>query len=118
LAHPERLPTDLLEVALAGINLPGTAETNRAILQSVVTFRGFRPEMRLDDRLAAVEMPTMFVWGAKDQLAPADLARDLAERMSDAKLAVIEDAGHIPHIDQPDAVATAMNEFLRQPAPR
>jgi pimeloyl-ACP methyl ester carboxylesterase len=25
LAHPDRLPTDLLEVALAGINLPGTA---------------------------------------------------------------------------------------------
>lgn len=116
LVHPDRLPTDLLEVALAGINLPGTAETNQAILQNVATFRSWRPELRLDDRLAAVEMPTLFVWGAKDQLAPADVARDLAERMSDAKLAVIEDAGHIPHIDQPDAVATAINGFLRQPA--
>jgi pimeloyl-ACP methyl ester carboxylesterase len=61
LVHPDRLATDLLEVALAGINVPGTAETNRAILQSVATIRGWRPEMRLDDRLAAVEMPTMFV---------------------------------------------------------
>ena len=116
--HPDRLPTDLLEVALAGINLPGTAETNRAILQNVVTIRGWRPEMRLDDRLAAVELPTLFVWGAKDQMAPADVARDLAERMSDAKLAVIEDAGHIPHIDQPAAVATAINGFLRQSTSR
>ena len=112
--HPDRLPTDLLEVALAGINLPGTAETNRAILQNVVTIRGWRPEMRLDDTLAAVEVPTLFAWGAKDQLAPADVARDLAKRMSDAQLAVIEDAGHIPHIDQPDAVATAINAI---PAP-
>src|SRR5437764_1369127 len=111
LVHPDRLPTDLLEVALAGINLPGTAETNRAILQNVATFRGWRPEMRLDDPLAALEVPALFAWGAKDQLAPADVGRDLVERMSSAQLAVIDDAGHIPHIDQPGAVATAMNEF-------
>ena len=116
LVHPERLPTDLLEVALAGINLPGTADTNRAILQNVATLRGWRPEMRLDDTLTALDVPTLFTWGAKDQLAPADVGRDLAERMSNAKLAVIEDAGHIPHIDQPDAVTTAINEFLRQSA--
>ena len=72
--------------------------------------------MRLDDPLAALEVPALFAWGAKDQLAPADVGRDLVERMSSAQLAVIDDAGHIPHIDQPGAVATAMNEFLRQPA--
>jgi pimeloyl-ACP methyl ester carboxylesterase len=69
--------------------------------------------MRLDDRLAAIEVPALLVWGAKDQ-APADVARDLAERMSDANHAV--DAGHIPHIDQPDAAATAINGFPRKPA--
>lgn len=116
LVHPDRLPTDLLEVALAGINLPGTAETNRAILQNVATLRGWRPEMRLDDPLAALEVPALFAWGAKDQLAPADVGRGLAERMSSAQVAVVKDAGHIPHIDQADAVATAINRFLHQPA--
>jgi len=61
-------------------------------------------------------VPTLFAWGAKDQLAPADVGRDLAARMSSAQVAVIEDAGHIPHIDQPDTVATAINRFLDQPA--
>jgi len=116
LVHPDRLPTDLLEVAPAGINLSGTAETNRAILQAVATLCGWRPEMRLDDALAALEVPTLFVWGANDQLAPAGLARDLAKRMRDAKLALIEDAGHIPHLDQPGPVAAEVNRFLRQPA--
>jgi pimeloyl-ACP methyl ester carboxylesterase len=113
LAHPDRLPADLLAVALAGINLPGTAEANRAILRAVATVRGWRPEMRLDDVLAALEVPTLFAWGARDQLARADVARGLARRMRDAQLAVIEDAGHIPHLDQPDAVAAAINGFLR-----
>jgi pimeloyl-ACP methyl ester carboxylesterase len=116
LVHPDRLPADLLEVALAGSNLPGTSETNRAILQAVATVRGWRPEMRLDDTLAALELPTLFVWGEHDQLAPADLARDLTHRMPNAQLAVIPDAGHIPHIDQPDAVAATINGFLHQPA--
>jgi pimeloyl-ACP methyl ester carboxylesterase len=114
LVHPDRLATDLLEVALAGINLPGTSQTNRAILQAVATLRGWRPEMRLDDTVAALEPRTLFVWGDNDQLAPADVARDLARRMSDAHVAVIPDAGHIPHIDQPDAVAAAINGFLHQ----
>jgi pimeloyl-ACP methyl ester carboxylesterase len=118
LVHPDRLPTDLLDVALAGINLPGTADANRAILQAVATLRGWRPEMRVNDGLATLQVPTLFVWGAKDQLAPADVARDLARRMSDAKLTVIQDAGHIPHIDQPDPVAAAINGFLRQAAPQ
>jgi pimeloyl-ACP methyl ester carboxylesterase len=116
LMHPDRLPADLLDVALAGINLRGTAETNRAILQAVATFRGWRPEMRLGDTLAALDLPVLFVWGAHDQLAPVDVARDLAQRMPNAKLTAIEDAGHIPHLDQPDAVASAINGFLRQPA--
>lgn len=113
--HPDRLPTDLLEVALAGMNLPGTSVTNRAILRAAATFQGWRPEMRLDDTLAALQMPALFVWGANEQLAPADVARDLTERMNDAKLIVIQDAGHIPHLDRADAVAEAVNGFLREP---
>ena len=48
LVHPERIPADLLEVALLGINLPGTADTNRAIMQAVATIRGWRPQLRLE----------------------------------------------------------------------
>lgn len=118
LVHPDRLPTDLLEVSLAGVNLPGTAETNRAILQAVATFRGWRPALRLDDTLAALATPTLFVWGANDQVAPVDVARDLTGRMSAAQLTVIDDAGHIPHLDQPGAVAAAINGFPHQPATR
>ena len=91
-----------------------TSRDTRAILQAVATFRGWRGEMRLDDAVAALAVPTLFVWGENDQLAPADVARALTQRMPDAKVAVISDAGHIPHIDQPDAVAAAINGFLHQ----
>ena len=114
LVHPERVADDLLDVALLGINLPGTADTNRAILQAVATIRGWRPELRLEDALAALAVPTLFVIGEHDSLCPPDIARELTTRMPDARITVTPDAGHIPHLDQPEPVATALNQFLGQ----
>src|SRR6478736_1542052 len=114
LAHPERVPADLLEVALLGINLPGTADTNQAIMQAVATIRGWRPQLRLESALATLPVPTLFICGDHDPLAGPDVGRDLTTRMPDARIIVIPDAGHIPHLDQPDAVATALNQFLEQ----
>ena len=114
LAHPERIAADLLDVALLRINLPGKADTNRAILQAVATIRGWRPELRLDDALAALTVPTLFVCGEHDSLCPPDIARELTTRMPDVHITVIPDAGHIPHLDQPQPVATALNQFLSQ----
>ena len=74
LVRPDRLSADLLAVALAGINLPGTAETNRAILRAVATLRGWRPDMRLDDALAALQVPTLFVWGSCASRHPKERA--------------------------------------------
>lgn len=113
LTHPERLADDLLNVALAGMNLPGTADTNRAILQSVATVRGWRPEMRLDKALTELNVPTLFAWGDNDQLAKPDVVQALAGRMPNAEVAIIHDSGHLPHLDQPAAVADAVNAFLR-----
>ena len=114
LMHPERIPADLLEVALLGINLPGTADTNQAIMQAVATIRGWRPQLRLESALATLPVPTLFICGDHDPLAGPDVGRDLTTRMPDARITVIPDAGHIPHLDQPDAVATALNQFLEQ----
>jgi len=115
LMHPERIPADLLEVALLGINLPGTADTNQAIMQAVATIRGWRPQLRLESALATLPVPTLFICGDHDPLAGPDVGRDLTTRMPDARITVIPDAGHIPHLDQPEPVAAALNEFLAQP---
>ena len=115
LVHPERVPDDLLEVALLGINLPGTADTNQAIMQAVATLRGWRPQLRLEGALATLPVPTLLIWGDHDPLAGPDVGRDLTTRMPDARITVIPDAGHIPHLDQPEPVAAALNDFLSQP---
>lgn len=115
LMHPERIPDDLLEVALLGSNLPGTADTNQAIMQAVATIRGWRPQLRLETALTQLSVPTLFICGDHDPVAGPDVARNLITRMPDARLTVIPDAGHIPHLDQPEGVAAALNDFLGHP---
>jgi pimeloyl-ACP methyl ester carboxylesterase len=67
------------------------------------------------ERLASdvLDVPTLFAWGDHDQLAKPEVAHTLARRMPNAQVAIIPDAGHLPHLDQPDAVAAALNTFLR-----
>ncbi|NIK55985.1 alpha/beta hydrolase [Kribbella shirazensis] len=48
------------------------------------------------------DVPTMLIWGAKDRFVPLALAEEAARRL-DWPLRVIEDAGHVPHIERPAA---------------
>jgi pimeloyl-ACP methyl ester carboxylesterase len=49
-----------------------------------------------------IEVPTTMVWGAQDRFVPLELARAASERRG-WPLQVIDAAGHVPHIEQPDA---------------
>jgi pimeloyl-ACP methyl ester carboxylesterase len=76
-AHPERIPVDVLEVALAGMALPGTQLTTQTMLHAVTTFRGMRPELAVQDDMARLHVPILFAWGEKDRIAPAAIGQDL-----------------------------------------
>jgi pimeloyl-ACP methyl ester carboxylesterase len=108
-ADPTALPDDLLEVALIGMNLPGARTSSRAIVRSVATHRGWRPDMRVDDLLARTGIDTVFVWGDRDVHASPQVARDLSSRMANARVIEITGAGHLPHLDHPQAVAAAIH---------
>lgn len=62
--------------------------------------------------LGEIAVPALLVYGADDRLTPPSIGRDMAAKMPDARLVVIEDAGHLPNIEQPDAFNAAVLEFL------
>jgi pimeloyl-ACP methyl ester carboxylesterase len=49
-----------------------------------------------------IEVPTTLLWGAKDRFVPLPLAEEAAGRLG-WTLQVIDDAGHVPHIERPGA---------------
>jgi pimeloyl-ACP methyl ester carboxylesterase len=113
-AHPERVPVDELELMVAAAALPGAARAAFTMLRTVTTLRGFRPGLMLREDAAALPTPTLFVWGDADVFAPPSSGAELVARMADGRLEVIADAGHLPHLDRPDAVASAVAGFLQE----
>jgi 2-hydroxymuconate-semialdehyde hydrolase len=59
-----------------------------------------------DADLRRIEIPTELVWGKHDRFVPLGVAAEASARLG-WSLQVIDDAGHVPHIEQPDAFAGA-----------
>jgi pimeloyl-ACP methyl ester carboxylesterase len=57
-------------------------------------------------------IPTLIIWGEKDQQNPLEYAQRLHRDIPESRLVIIPDAGHLVLFDAPDAVASALNDFI------
>jgi pimeloyl-ACP methyl ester carboxylesterase len=63
-------------------------------------------------RLRRINVPTLVVWGAQDRLIPPSHARAYVEAIPGARLALIEDCGHVPATERPEEFARVVGDFL------
>jgi len=63
-------------------------------------------------RAGAIAKPTLVLVGNQDLVTPPELSSDLADRIPGARMQVIENAGHLSNLEQPDAFNRAVDEFL------
>ena len=65
-------------------------------------------------RLVRIAAPTLLCWGAHDRLAPLDpCGRAWAKEIAGAQFRVFDASGHVPHLEEPEAVAGAVTEFCK-----
>ena len=62
---------------------------------------------------AKVEIPTLLIYGDKDDQTPVADGEIFAELIKDARLEVQTGAGHFVHQDLPDKVAETIRDFLK-----
>jgi pimeloyl-ACP methyl ester carboxylesterase len=60
-----------------------------------------------------VSMPTLILFGAEDHMVPVGRGRALRRQLSNARLDVIPNAGHMVMLEQPERVAALLSEFLK-----
>jgi len=60
----------------------------------------------------SVSAPTLLIWGARDRLIPVELAAEWQRAIPQARLEVIDDAGHVPMVETPSAFAERLLHFL------
>jgi len=84
----------------------------------VVLLRAARELLAGDVRglLGAVSAPALLVFGRRDMLVPPSLGEVFRAEMSDARLVVIDDAGHVPMYEQPETFDRVVSQFLAQPS--
>jgi pimeloyl-ACP methyl ester carboxylesterase len=66
-------------------------------------------------RLNEVQQPTLLVAGALDHPEILRANDVMAERIPNARKAIIEDAGHVPSFEQPESFNRLLRDFLRDP---
>ena len=69
-----------------------------------------------ENDLRRIEIPTTLLWGRHDRMAPLRLAESATAALG-WPLHVIEDAGHVPHLEQPEAFLEALGGVLDEQRP-
>jgi proline iminopeptidase len=70
-----------------------------------------RPDYDLSPELARSGIPTLLIHGDHD-IVPLEIVRDIANAIPGSRLVVLEDCGHFAYLEQPEAVRSAITEFL------
>ena len=65
------------------------------------------------DRLyLTAAMPSMIIWGDRDPIFPVALGYRAHELMPGSRLEILQGAGHFPHVEQPLAFLSVLEDFL------
>jgi pimeloyl-ACP methyl ester carboxylesterase len=114
---------DMIPLLLGSTTLksrPGIAERVRAMIEanSPIGIAGAQRGMaeRRDSTymLSSMDLPVLIIVGSEDKLTPVAEAEGLRNNISNARLRVIESAGHLSNIENPDEFNTALAEFFEQ----
>jgi pimeloyl-ACP methyl ester carboxylesterase len=76
--------------------------------------RLFNP--KLERWLHRIDVPTHIVWGKEDRVIPPAYGAALKQLIAGASLAMLPDCAHLPHVEQPQAFAGEVTQFIRRAA--
>jgi pimeloyl-ACP methyl ester carboxylesterase len=70
------------------------------------------PDRGLHKRLHRVTAETLIVWGHRDNLVKSVYADEFQQRIRGSRVEVIENAAHLPHLEQTERTLELVNAFL------
>lgn len=80
----------------------------------VVLMAGAMRAHRATDLLPSIEAPTLVVAAGADVFTPARCSEAIHHQIPDSELVTFGDAGHTLPVEEPDALAAAIDDFVRR----
>lgn len=68
----------------------------------------------LIDRVSAIDVPTLILWGVEDQVVRYNVAEGYDRLIPNSTLVRLQEAGHSPQLEKPAEVGQAVADFLRE----
>lgn len=103
---PDKLTDEVRAEYMRPIRLKGSMEGLMAIMRDGAKDPPIDP--------GQITQPVLLLYGANDRIVPFSVGQGLRERIPQAKLVVIDEAGHLLLEEQPEACAAAIRRFLRK----
>lgn len=72
--------------------------------------RLFNPSLR--KWLHRITVPALVIWGDTDRIVDVAYAEEFGRLLPDAEVTVIDEAGHLPHIEKPEPFVSALSGFI------
>ena len=103
-------PSAVSDAEIRQIYIPITYSRNlkaQYILQRTLNWS------EVDRHLEKVHNETLVIWGKDDRYIPIKFGQNLEARLPNARFVSIENAGHLPHEEQPERVNALLLKFLQ-----
>lgn len=117
---PSVVPPNRFEEAVQEVvrrrDVPWAMDAFTASLRALAWSYAVPGERSLWRLAAAVQAPTLVVWGEKDKVVPATIAPRTAATVPDARLLLLPEVGHVAQLEAPDTVARAVLALLEDTA--
>jgi pimeloyl-ACP methyl ester carboxylesterase len=111
-SDPERCAEyDRIYSARPVADFGGHRESGRAMALRTC-YRPYMYNPALPALLGRVDAPTLVVWGEDDQVIPVECGRLYQQAIPGAELRTIAGAGHWPHYEKPDELASLVLDFI------
>lgn len=117
--------TKIIEDMLPKLFSPKTIPGNPALIEKVrkimhsTSLEGIKGDLlgmksRLDSTplLSQINIPTLLLFGAEDQIIPLDEAQSMHSAIAGSRLEIIPNAGHLLNLEQPQKFNEIMRRFL------
>src|SRR5882724_10038666 len=97
---------------------PPTPQLEQWDLNREMTFRiAWKPYMynpTLPHLLGGVATPALVVWGHDDRIVPLECGERYTKSLGQARLEIVEGAGHFVEMEKPEALASLVTRFVTQ----
>ena len=93
-------------------NRQAFARTIRSVIEP-----GGQTVSAMDRLYLASSLPTLIIWGDRDDIIPVSHARAAHEAIPGSRLVIIEGVGHFPQIEAPDQFVAALVDFVDSTTP-